>query len=469
MKGLLLGALMVLAAAPAVGAFPRPPFEKVFIVVLENATYANALAQPFLADLASRGALLANFFGETHPSQPNYIALTAGSTYGVTSNLNVSLDVGHVGDLLEAAGLSWKVYAEGYPGGCFLGASSGAYVRKHVPFLSFANVQTDPARCARIVNASALAGDIAGGTLPDYALYVPDLNNDGHDTSVTFADQWLATTFGPRLQDPRFTDGRLFVVTFDEAPTTGPNHVYTSLYGRGVVPGAASAIRHDHYSLLRTIEDALALPTLGQHDATASPITGVWRHLVSFADVPSSHLFWPWIEALVEAGITGGCGTDPPGYCPDAPVSRAQLAVLLARAIHGRAEVPAPATGTVFADVPATLPLAAWIEALTREGITTGCATGPPRYCPDAAVTRGQAAVLLLRAKLGAAYQPPPASGMFADVPAGHPSAPWIEELARTGITGGCGTSPPVFCPGTALTRGQLAVQLARAFDLPLR
>ena len=464
MKGLLLGAVLVLAAAPAVDAFPRPPFEKVFIVVLENATYESALAQPFMADLAARGARLANFFGETHPSFPNYVALTAGSTYGIASDATLTLDVAHVGDLLEAAGLTWKVYAEGYPGDCFLGASSGTYVRKHVPFLSYANVQTNPARCARIVDASALAGDIAGGTLPDYALYIPDLNHDGHDTSVAVADQRLASTFGPWLQDFRFTDGRLFVVTFDENPTTGPNHVYTGLSGRGVVPGAASAIRYDHYSLLRTIEDALGLPTLGQHDATAPAITDVWRHLVSFADVPSSHLFWPWIEALVEGGITGGCGANPPAYCPDAPVSRAQMAVFLLRAIHGPAEAPPAPTGTFFADVPATHPLAAWIEELTREGITGGCATSPPRYCPDVAVTRGQAAVLLLRAKHGASYQPPPATGRFADVPAGHPSAPWIEELARTGVTGGCGGSPPQFCPGTAVTRGQLAVLLVRAF-----
>jgi hypothetical protein len=456
---------MLLAAAPAVDALGRPPFEKVFIVVLENASYAGALAQPFLADLAARGALLANFFGEAHPSFPNYVALTAGSTYGISSNATVTLDVPHVGDLLEAAGRTWTVYAEGYPGDCFLGATSGAYVRRHVPFLSFASVQASPARCARVVDASVLAGDVAGGTLPDYALYIPDLNNDGHDTSVAFADHWLAQTFGPWLQDPRFTDGRLFVVTFDEAPTPGPNHVYTAVYGRGVVPGAVSALRYDHLSLLRTIEDALELPTLGQQDATAPPIMDVWRHLVSFADVPSSHLFWPWIEALVEAGITGGCGATPPAYCPDAGVSRAQMAVFLVRAMPTPAP-PAP-TGTLFADVPSTHPLAAWIEALAREGITGGCATSPPRYCPDGLVTRGQAAVLVLRARHGASYQPPPATGMFADVPAEHPSAPWIEELARTGVTGGCGTSPPLFCPGTAVTRGQLAVLLVRAFDLP--
>jgi hypothetical protein len=247
------------------------------IVVLENTDYENALAQPFLKDLAARGALLSNVFAVAHPSLPNYVALTTGSTYGLHSNDEVTLDVPHIGDLVEGAGRTWKVYAEGYPGNCFLGSNAGAYVRRHVPFLSFQNVQTDPARCQRIVNASVLASDIENGTLPDYGFYVPDVNNDGHDTGVAFADQWLAQTFGPRLQDSRFTDGTLFVVTFDEGSGTGSNHIYTVLYGPGVVPGSVSTSRYDHYSLLRTIEDALGLGTLGQEDARASAISGVWQ------------------------------------------------------------------------------------------------------------------------------------------------------------------------------------------------
>ena len=466
MKRLLVGAALIVATASPLEALPRPPFETVFIVVLENATYASALAQPVMADLAGRGALFSNFFAETHPSFPNYVALTAGSTFGIASNATVTLDVTHVGDLVEAAGRTWKVYAEGYPGGCFLGASAGAYVRRHVPFLSFANVQGNPARCALIVEASALAADVASGTLPDYALYIPDLNHDGHDTGVAVAAQWLGQTFGPLLDDPRFTRGRLFVVTFDEAPSGGPNHIFTAVLGRGVMPGAVSPTLYDHYSLLRTIEQALELGSLGRQDVVSPPITDVWRHLVAFADVPSSHLFWPWIQGLVEAGVTGGCVANPPAYCPDAPVSRGQGAVLLLRALHGAGYAPPPAEG-MFADVPVTHPLAPWIEQLAREGIAGGCGASPVRFCPDAAVTRGQAAILLLRAVHGREYAPPVATGTFADVPSTHPLAPWIEDLARSGVTGGCGASPLRYCPDVAVTRGQVAVLLVRAFGLP--
>src|SRR5262245_25688821 len=205
-KRWLLAGVIVATVTSTGEALARPSFQKVFVVVLENTDYATALAQPFLADLAPRGALLTNFFAVTHPSQPNYIAMVAGSTYGVTSSGNVTLNVSHLGDLLEASGRSWKVYAEGYPGNCFLGTGSGKYVRRHVPFLSFLNVQADPTRCQRIVEASALASDIQNGTLPDYALYVPDLNNDGHDTGVAFAGQWLARAFGRGLQETRCSE-----------------------------------------------------------------------------------------------------------------------------------------------------------------------------------------------------------------------------------------------------------------------
>lgn len=133
-------------AAPASPAAAPPPFQRpnvkhVIVVVLENEDAADAYRQPFFVALAAKGASFQNFFALTHPSQPNYIGLTSGSLHGVDTNDPVDLNVRHLGDLLEAKGLEWKVYAEGYPGKCFRGAhagmrSDGEYVRRHVPFLS---------------------------------------------------------------------------------------------------------------------------------------------------------------------------------------------------------------------------------------------------------------------------------------------------------------------------------------------
>jgi acid phosphatase len=249
------------------------------IVVLENTDYEHALNKPFLGKLAREGALLTGYYAVAHPSQPNYVALVAGDTLGVTDDSNVTLDAESLVDRLEAAKRTWKVYAEGYPGGCFLKKRSKKYARKHVPMLSFKNVTENPARCARIVNAVDLQRDVEEGALPDYSLYIPDLDHDGHDTGAAFADKWYAGAFGPLLNDPRFVKGMLLVTTFDEDEDREGrnNRIYASLYGAGVMPGAVSAARYDHYSLTRLVEDAFGLKSLGRRDADAPPIIGVWR------------------------------------------------------------------------------------------------------------------------------------------------------------------------------------------------
>ena len=93
----------------------------------------------------------------------------------------------------------------------------------------------------------------------------------------------------------------------------------------------------------------------------------------TFADVTHGNVFWTWIEALFEASITGGCGLDPLMFCPDDAVRRDQMAVFLLRGIHGPTYDPPAATGTIFTDVSTTQPFAKWIEQLAREGITGGC------------------------------------------------------------------------------------------------
>ncbi|MBI5293979.1 MAG: S-layer homology domain-containing protein [Chloroflexi bacterium] len=182
-----------------------------------------------------------------------------------------------------------------------------------------------------------------------------------------------------------------------------------------------------------------------------------------FADVPVGYWAISHIESLYANGITGGCTVSPLNYCPANPVTRAQMAVFLLKAMYGAAYVPADATGTIFNDVPASNPFAKWIEQLAAEGITGGCGGG--NYCPNTPVTREQMAVFLLVAEHGTGYTPPAATGVFADVPASNGFAPWIEALAAEGITGGCGGGN--FCPKTIVTRAQMAVFLVTAFNLP--
>jgi hypothetical protein len=180
-------------------------------------------------------------------------------------------------------------------------------------------------------------------------------------------------------------------------------------------------------------------------------------------DVPSNYWAWGFIEALSAAGITTGCA--PGLYCPVSQVTRAEMAVFLGRGLHGGAFTPSPPTGAVFTDVPASYWAAAWIEQFAADGITTGCA--PNKYCPDALVSRAEMAVFLLRAKHGAAYTPPPATGTrFTDVPSSYWAAAWIEQLAAEGITTGC--APNQYCPDNSVFRDQMAAFLTRTFALPL-
>jgi hypothetical protein len=123
---------------------------------------------------------------------------------------------------------------------------------------------------------------------------------------------------------------------------------------------------------------------------------------------------------------------------------------------------PVELTPILFADVVAGHFARGAIEALRVNGLTGGCGVAPLVFCPDDPLTRAQLAVFLLRVLLGAGFTPPPATGVFADVPASHPFAPWIEELSRRGITGGCGTSPLIYCPEDPVTRGQMAVLILR-------
>jgi hypothetical protein len=180
----------------------------------------------------------------------------------------------------------------------------------------------------------------------------------------------------------------------------------------------------------------------------------------TFADVPTDYWAFSFIETLASNGVTSGCGGG--NYCPSDTVTRAQMAVFLERGMRGSTYRPPAATGTVFLDIGAGAFAAAYIEQLAADGITSGCGNG--NYCPDAIVTRAQMAVFLLRAKYGAGYTPPAATGVFADVAMDYWAAGWIEQLAAEGITAGCGGGN--YCPEDPVSRDQMAVFLVRTFSL---
>ncbi|HEY1249600.1 MAG TPA: S-layer homology domain-containing protein [Thermoanaerobaculia bacterium] len=213
-----------------------------------------------------------------------------------------------------------------------------------------------------------------------------------------------------------------------------------------------------------------SIPTLNPYELAVgsdgrtiycATVGGAFQFERSFLDVPDDDIFWVSIDAAAMNGVTAGCGGGK--FCPDDPTLRSSIAVFLLRAKNGADYVPPPATGTIFDDVPAYLSAAPYIEELFDEGVTVGC--GGASYCPDQPVTRAEISVLLLKMEHGSDYEPPPATGtMFDDVPADAFAAAWIEQLAREGVTAGCGGGN--FCPDDPVTRAQAAAFVVLLFGL---
>jgi hypothetical protein len=167
------------------------------------------------------------------------------------------------------------------------------------------------------------------------------------------------------------------------------------------------------------------------------------------------------VNTLARNGVTAGCGGGH--YCPDAPVTRAQMAVFLLVSKEGAGYAPPACVTPRFADVPCSNPFASWINELALRNVTGGCSA--TNYCPEAAVTRDQMAVFLLVTREGAGYVPPACTNpTFTDVPCSNPFARWIYELVARAITSGCGGGN--YCPTSPVTRGQMAVFLVTTFGL---
>jgi len=240
--------------------------------MLENKDYASitgSQAAPYLNSLAATGMRFDNSFAITHPSQPNYIAIISGSTQGVTDD-GCPKDFHGVENLphqLIAAGKSFVGYSEDMPSAGYTGCSAGRYARKHNGWVDFDNV---PASSNQPL--TSFPSDLS--TLPSFSYVVPNLCNDMHDCSVSTGDNWMRDHIDGYARWAQ-SHNSLLIVTLDEDEGTEGNRIFTVFVGEHVRVGASSE-QIDHYSVLRTIEEAFGLPALGTA-AQRAPITDVWR------------------------------------------------------------------------------------------------------------------------------------------------------------------------------------------------
>jgi hypothetical protein len=256
------------ATATAATAVPRP--DHTVVVVMENHSYADIIGSssaPYLNSLASSGANFTQSFAITHPSEPNYLALFSGSTQGLTDDSCPHTYSGaNLGSELIGAGDTFTGYSESMPSDGYTGCTSGEYARKHNPWVNFTNV---PAASNRTFGA----WPTDYSTLPTLSFVVPNLIDDMHDGTVAQGDTWLKNNIDGYAQWAK-AHNSLLVITWDEDDNSANNQIPTIFSGANVKAGNYSETI-DHYSVLRTLEDAYGLPYAG-NSSSATPITDVW-------------------------------------------------------------------------------------------------------------------------------------------------------------------------------------------------
>ena len=297
----------VVGATPVSASGGVPNFDHVFVIMMENTGFDSLIGNPnapFINEAAGQFGLATNYFGVTHPSQPNYIAATAGVT-GPTSDDNETLAIPNIVDQVEGSGRTWKGYMQSYSlcNGNALARACGnqLYERKHNPFITFADVQSNPARIANIVDFGRLSSDLASGNVANYVWISPDQCNDMHGRfSLTPAtdpcafahvqgliatgDTFLANTVAMIQASETWQNSNSAIfIMWDEADFTGSGfhgfgddtgccdsvagqgggHVVSLVIASSNDNTRTSGVAFNHYSLLSTVQHAWNLGCLG--------------------------------------------------------------------------------------------------------------------------------------------------------------------------------------------------------------
>jgi hypothetical protein len=308
-------ALLLAAMSPVDAAIPR--YTHIFVIVEENKDYARIVGSmdaPAITKLAKTYGSASRFYAETHPSEPNYVAMVGGYTYGIRDDdafyckphdarpycshsnrpgyVNHTIDAPSLATQLDAAGLSWKNYEESLPHAGSLAVVSGYYASKHSGFVNFAGVQRDPHLAQHLVAFDALDADLHSGKLPSLSVIVPNVCNEMHGASeagtpadcrfdapsalIARGDREIAMLTHSIMTSAAWSQGNAaIVITFDEddgdgiqgccgndpsdPANTGGGHIPTVVITNHGPRGVVDPTPYNHYSLLRTVEDAFGI------------------------------------------------------------------------------------------------------------------------------------------------------------------------------------------------------------------
>lgn len=349
-----LAASLVLAAGagPAVAqpTAPRdadvPHYDHILVIVEENkgsSTIVGGADAPQITKLAKTYGSATQMFAETHPSEPNYVAMLGGDTFGIkdddpwycvpgsTRTGCHASEPGYVAHLvdgpnlatqLRAKGLAWRAYLEDIPANGSLAIVSPAtdtapaalYAAKHTGFTNFATVHSDSNLSDELVGFDRLHADLKAGTVPAFALVVPNQCNEMHGIGADKApadcgksgegpliargDAYAAKLIAEIQATPVWTTGNTAIIlTWDEdggkdrvsgsvqsccvtdAHNPGGGHIPTIVITNHGPRGMTDPTQYNHYSMLRTIEDALALDGHIRHAADVAPMAPLFGPL----------------------------------------------------------------------------------------------------------------------------------------------------------------------------------------------
>lgn len=263
------------AAAGPCGTAATPPsgYDHVVWVVMENHSYSEVIGSgsaPYENQLASQCGSASRFFAESHPSLPNYIAMTSGSTQGITDDNGPSSHPLNVPSIFSQTNGNWRSLEESMPSNCYL-SNSGQYAVRHNPAAYYTNIRTE---CASLDVPLAATPDVSA----KFTFVTPNLCNDTHDCSVQTGDTWLSSFLPKVFSSAEYQAGRTAVfLTWDEDDSSMSNQIPTLVIAPSVVPGTSSTTTFNHYSMLRTTEELLGLGSFIGNAATATSMRSAFN------------------------------------------------------------------------------------------------------------------------------------------------------------------------------------------------
>jgi phosphatidylinositol-3-phosphatase len=262
-------------------------YSHVIEVVMENFSYSQAVGTSGYQALAHRWASASDSYAASHPSLPNYLDMTSGSTFGINSDCtSCYVSSNNVGAQMTAKHLTWGDFSEGVPSKCYLGSTDGLYAGKHNPFRYYDDIRASYALCDHLQSLAVFMRDLhRSGVVPRYSFVSPNLCHDGHDCSPSEAFGWLSGFVRSVTASAAWSHNGLLIVTWDEGSDSdtsqvlpsgrvlsngGGGHIPTLFIAPGVPQGTVVSQPVSHEMLLATIEANFGLAPLNGAAAWSS-------------------------------------------------------------------------------------------------------------------------------------------------------------------------------------------------------